>query len=126
MAYDVIFFAQYLALAGLIVAVKMLAQRLLATERILALQIRGHLTQILQILLVLQKGIQAAGRAQTNNALALITGGRRRQQRVTLCQGRAQCGLIIDAGDDIVRGVRWLLDGRVLQCIEHRTNGLLN
>lgn len=50
---DVILLAQDLALAGLIVAMEVLTQRLLATQRVLALQIRGYLAQMLQVLLVL-------------------------------------------------------------------------
>lgn len=71
---DVILLAQDLALAGLIVAMEVLTQRLLATQRVLALQIRGYLAQMLQVLLVLQEGVQAARRRQADQALGLITG----------------------------------------------------
>jgi len=47
MTNDVILFAQDLSLAGFIVAMKMLTKCLLTTKSILALQIRGHLAQIL-------------------------------------------------------------------------------
>lgn len=54
---DVVLLAENLALAGLIIAVEVFAQRLLATQNILTLQIRRHLAQILEVLLVLQEGI---------------------------------------------------------------------
>lgn len=57
MTNDVVLLAEDLALAGLVVAVEVFAQRLLAAQSILALQIRGNLSQILEVLLVLQECI---------------------------------------------------------------------
>jgi len=101
---DVVLLAQDLALAGLLVAMEVLPQVLLPAQAVLALQVGGHFPQVLQYLLVLEQSIQAAGRREAHQALALLT-RRRRQQGY--CLGRLEgCvggQITVDGCDESVR-----------------------
>lgn len=71
---NVVFLAQDLALARLLVAVEVLSQILLSAKGVLALQIGGHFAQVLQVILVLKQSVQATGSRKTDQALALLAG----------------------------------------------------
>jgi len=100
---DVVLLAQDLALAGLLVAVEVLPQVLLPAQAVLALQVGGHLAQVLQNLLVLEECVQAAGRREADQALALLAGrGGQQGGGLGLLEGGVGGQFAFD-GRDVVR-----------------------